>query len=76
MILVKKYRDSYGYVLVLCDKNLYGKRFEEGEFVLELNEFFKGEERERVDEKDFDDDIYYICSWGRIYKYIKREKNN
>jgi hypothetical protein len=63
MILVKKYRDSYGYVLVLCDKNLYGKKFEEGEFVLELNEFFNGEEKEKIDEKDFED-IYFIYAVG------------
>jgi Uncharacterized conserved protein len=73
MILVKKYRDSYGYVLVLCDKNLYGNRFEEGEFVLELNEFFKGEERERVDEKDFDD-IYFIYAVGEESLNILKEK--
>ena len=73
MILVKKYRDSYGYVLVLCDKNLYGKRFEEGEFVLELNEFFNGEEREKVDEKDFDD-IYFIYAVGEESINILKEK--
>jgi hypothetical protein len=73
MILVKKYRDSYGYALVLCDKNLYGKKFEEGEFVLELNEFFKGEEREKVDEKDFED-IYFIYAVGEESINILKEK--
>ncbi|MFZ8801011.1 MAG: DUF424 family protein [Candidatus Nanopusillus sp.] len=73
MILVKKYRDSHGYVLVLCDKNLYGKKFEEGEFVLELNEFFNGEEKEMIDEKDFED-IYFIYAVGEESINILKEK--
>jgi hypothetical protein len=73
MILVKKYRDSYGYVLVLCDKNLYGKKFEEGEFVLELNEFFNGEEKEMIGEKDFED-IYFIYAVGERAINILKEK--
>jgi len=73
MILVKKYRDSYGYVLVLCDKNLYGKKFEEGEFVLELNEFFNGEEKEMINEKDFED-IYFIYAVGEESINILKEK--
>jgi len=73
MILVRKYRDSYGYVLVLCDKNLYGKKFEEGEFVLELNEFFNGEEKEKIDEKDFED-IYFIYAVGEESINMLKEK--
>ncbi len=73
MILVKKYRDNYGYVLVLCDKSLYGKKFEEGEFVLELNEFFNGEEKEMIDEKDFED-IYFIYAVGEESINILKEK--
>ena len=73
MILLRKYRDNYGYVLVLCDKDLYGKTFEEGEFVLELNEFFKGDEREKVDEKDFED-IYFIYAVGEESINILKEK--
>ncbi len=30
-------------ILAICDENLLGKRFEEGEFVLEINNFWKGE---------------------------------
>ena len=73
MILLRKYRDNYGYVLVLCDKDLYGKKFEEGEFVLELNEFFKGDEREKIDEKDFED-IYFIYAVGEESINILKEK--
>jgi len=73
MILLRKYRDNYGYVLVLCDKDLYGKKFEEGEFVLELNEFFKGNEREKIDEKDFED-IYFIYAVGEESINILKEK--
>ena len=73
MILLRKYRDNYGYVLVLCDKDLYGKKFEEGEFVLELNEFFKGNEREKIDEKDFED-IYFIYAVGEGSINILKEK--
>ena len=73
MILLRKYRDNYGYVLVLCDKDLYGKTFEEGEFVLELNEFFKGDEREKIDENDFED-IYFIYAVGEESVNILKEK--
>jgi hypothetical protein len=36
---------SYRDIVVICDKNLVGKKFEEGEFQLDIKEdFFKGEE--------------------------------
>lgn len=39
-------------ILILSDKDLYGKKFEEGEFILEINEFFVGEEIEKVNIKE------------------------
>ena len=43
--IIKTYRD----VVVICDEELIGKKFEEGEFQLDIKEnFFKGE---KVDEQ-------------------------
>lgn len=42
--LIKSYRD----VVAICDKELLGKRFEEGKFQLDIKEsFFKGKESSR-----------------------------
>ena len=39
--IIKTYRD----IVAICDKELLGKRFEEGEFQLDVKEnFFKGDE--------------------------------
>ncbi len=39
--VIKTYRD----VVAICDKNLLGKKFEEGKFQLDIKEnFYKGEE--------------------------------
>jgi hypothetical protein len=36
--------DSYRYVVAICDKELIGKTFEEGEYQLDIKEnFYKGE---------------------------------
>lgn len=40
--IIKSYRD----IVVICDSNLIGKKFEEGKFQIEIKEnFFKGEEK-------------------------------
>lgn len=43
---------SYRDVVAICDKELLGKRFEEGEFQLDIKEsFYKGEKGHQVTEK-------------------------
>ncbi|BFI73369.1 hypothetical protein YN1_3560 [Nanoarchaeota archaeon] len=74
MILVKKYRDNNGNVIVLCDKDLYGKKFEEGELILNINDFFKGEERENINEEEIED-CYFIYAVGEESIKILKEKN-
>lgn len=40
--IIKSYRD----IVVICDSNLIGKKFEEGKFQIEIKEnFFRGEEK-------------------------------
>ncbi len=40
--------DSYRYVVAICDKELLGKRFEQGKFQLDVKEnFYKGEEKSK-----------------------------
>ena len=44
-MLIKKH-SSYRQVIVICDKELIGKKFEQGKLSLEITEnFFKGEEK-------------------------------
>ncbi len=46
MILIRIIK-SYRYVVAICDSELLGKRFEEGDFQLDVKEsFFGGEETE------------------------------
>jgi len=40
--IIKSYRD----IVIICDSNLIGKKFEEGKFGIDIKEnFFKGEEK-------------------------------
>ena len=40
--IIKSYRD----IVVICDSNLIGKKFEEGKFQIDIKEnFFKGDEK-------------------------------
>ncbi len=71
MILVKKYRDSYGNVLVLCDKDLYGKKFEEGDLILDINDFFKGEEKENISEEEINDSYFIYAVGEESIKILK-----
>jgi len=44
MVLVRIIK-SYRYIVAVCDSELIGKRFEQGEFQLDIKEsFFKGDE--------------------------------
>lgn len=40
-----KIHKSYRDVIAICDSGLLGKKFEEGNLQLEVNEFFNGEEK-------------------------------
>jgi hypothetical protein len=73
MILVRKYRDNYGEVIVLCDKDLYGKKFEDGDFVLEINDFFKGEEKENISDEEINN-CYFIYAVGEKSVKILKDK--
>jgi len=57
MIYFKKIQSERGLIVVLCDKDLYGKEFVEGDVVLTINEFYIGEEVEDVDKKTLEDAI-------------------
>ena len=44
--MIVKIHTSYRYVVAICDSDLLGKKFEEGQFQLDVKEsFFKGEEK-------------------------------
>jgi len=46
MDMLVKIHDSYRLVVAICDKDLIGKKFEEGERVLEIKpSFYEGEEK-------------------------------
>jgi len=57
MIYLKKIFSEKGLIVVLCDRDLYGKEFVEGDVVLNINEFYKGEEVNDIDEKTLEDAI-------------------
>jgi len=57
MIYLKRIYSEKGLIVVLCDKDLYGKEFVEGDVVLNINEFYKGEEINDIDEKTLEDAI-------------------
>jgi len=57
MIYLKKISSEKGLIVVLCDRDLYGKEFVEGDVVLNINEFYKGEEVNDVDEKTLEDAV-------------------
>lgn len=40
-----KIHKSYRYVVAICDSDLLGKKFEEGNMTLEVGTFFEGEEK-------------------------------
>ncbi len=49
MICLRKIESSEGLILILCDKNLIGKEFQEGEAILSINDFYRGEEIEDIE---------------------------
>ncbi|RDD52573.1 DUF424 family protein [Nanoarchaeota archaeon NZ13-N] len=49
MIFLKKIESKDGLILILCDKDLYGKEFSEGEVVISINDFYIGEEVNEVE---------------------------
>ncbi len=50
---MKKYDAEGQLVVAVCDKNIIGKKFREGELVLKLDEsFYKGEEASTEEVKD------------------------
>jgi hypothetical protein len=47
--MLVKIHSAYRYVVAICDKDILGKKFEEGKFILDVKEnFFNGDE---VDEE-------------------------
>jgi hypothetical protein len=40
-----KIHNSYRDIIAICDKELYGKRFEQGKMQVKVGEFFNGEEK-------------------------------
>jgi len=57
MIYFKKIQSEKGLIVVLCDKDLYGKEFSEGEVILAINDFYKGEEVNDVNREILDNAI-------------------
>ena len=50
---MKKYEAEGQIIIAVCDKDIIGKKFREGELVLKLDEgFYKGDESHEKDVKD------------------------
>ncbi len=47
--MLVKIHESYRYIVAVCDTELFGKRFEEGIKQIEVNDFFKGDEKGKIE---------------------------
>lgn len=67
MILVKIHQNPEGQkIMALCDKELLGKKFEEGNRQLDLTtDFYKGEEKSEQEIKELFKDVYIINLVGK-----------
>lgn len=51
--MLVKIHDAYRMIVALCDSNLYGKKFEEGNLQIDLSgPFFQGEENSEEEVKE------------------------
>lgn len=50
MFLLKVHESKEGYVCAICDKDVLGKKFEEGDLVLDVRESFYGGQSATADE--------------------------
>lgn len=77
MMIVKQHKTEDGrLILAVCDKNVLGKVFEEGERILDTkSDFFQGEEKtpEQVDVLLKDAYIANIVGKESVEFFIKRE---
>ncbi len=62
MILVKLHQNPEGQkILALCDKELLGKKFEQGDRQLDLTtDFYQGEEKTEAEIKELIKNVYII----------------
>ncbi|BBL45203.1 hypothetical protein MJ1_0023 [Nanobdella aerobiophila] len=60
---IRTYTDNYGKVVIISDKDLFGKKFEQDDMVIEINEFFKGDEIDDINIKDLED-AYLLYAVG------------
>jgi hypothetical protein len=52
-MFMKRYNTDNHIIVAVCDKNIIGKAFREGEFVLKLDEYFyKGKETDKDEVQD------------------------
>lgn len=67
MVLAKLHQNPQGQkIIALCDKNLLGKKFEEGNHQLDLTtDFYKGEEKSEQEIKELLKDAYIINLVGQ-----------
>ncbi|RMF06515.1 DUF424 family protein [Candidatus Woesearchaeota archaeon] len=66
-IIVKKHTTDDGRVLLaMCDEDILGETFEEGEAVLDLaSDFYKGEAVEEEERSSMAEDAYLINAAGK-----------
>jgi hypothetical protein len=73
MIYVREIKSPDGIILILCDKDLYGKEIREGEVVLKINKFYKGKEVKDL-ETEILEKAYLINAIGKESINILMEK--
>ena len=67
MIIAKLHQNQEGQkILALCDKDLLGKKFEQGKLQLDLtSDFYQGEEKSEEEIKELVKEVYIINLVGK-----------
>lgn len=74
MLIVKRHKTPNGEILVVSDKELLGKRFEEGKLQLDLKkDFYQGEEKTEAEIKALVNAAYILHLTGeRTLKLFRK----
>jgi hypothetical protein len=66
MFIIKIHKGPHGEVLVISDKEIMGKKFEEGQLQLDLSsDFYKGEEKGEKEIKELTKCAYILHLTGK-----------
>ncbi len=75
-MIVKEHKTDAGIILSLCDEDVIGKKYHEGEMMLDLSsEFYKGEKFSIEEAKEKFKSAYIINAAGKDSVNLLKEKD-